>query len=828
MTGPIAVHTRLILPALASAVFLLCAAVPSRSLMAQAAEGGAHRGELVPGRRLEGKITDASTGAPVPAVNVRILGTPRGTVSNADGLYRLPLESGDQTVVFIHLAYERDTIRVGARTGAGAGGGDAPTAPGGTVAAPGDLVVRDIALRPSTIVYPEVLVLAEDPAIEIIRKAIENKHRWMDLLKTYRFDAYTRQVIEKDTSVASITEAFTTGWVLSGDTLRERVVQKRQTANVPMEENFAAVRRLVNFNDDRITLFNVNMNSERRAYTFTGPTAPDALDNYDYRLLRTRRSGGIGTYEISMEPKTKLRPLFHGTITIADRSFAVVGVDLEPNETFAMPFVKDIELRYRQQFALYDSLFWMPADIRIDGGFTVSILGFGIPRVGFRQVSSIYNYELNVPVPDSVIAQRSLTVDSSTTAYDSTYWRSGQVVPLTAAERTAYGSLDSTQTLEKQFRPGGVLGRLSDDDSKGAGSLLDMIDARFTRVEGLFLGAGRDIRSFIPQTVLSIGMGYGFSEKRWQYTVSASVRPLAKQPFTVGGEAYRRTDHTSDGGYYGAVVNSIAALFDKSDYNDYYRAQGFSTWAEYAPGRRFLARVTFTDQDEGSLANATDYSFISRGRAFRPNPAITDGTRRSVAMTLRFGLQREALDIIANNNLEVTAERSSPRFLSSDFDYTRVSSLITYTVPLFATDLLFPASLRLRVFGGKGFGDLPPQRSFSADARLAGLGPFGVLRGAGVKEYAGDAVAAVAIEQNFRSLPFLALNLPFLYRNGVELIVHGAVARAWSGTAPLPGGLHTEAGIGINRILDLLRVDLTWRFREPSRFFLTLSAASFL
>src|SRR6185503_17566525 len=119
---------------------------------------------------------------------------------------------------------------------------------------------RDVSLDPATLVYPEVLVLAEDPALEIIRKAIENKHRWMDLLKTYKFDAYTRQVIDKDTSVASITEAFTTGWVLSGDTLRERVIQKRQTANVPMEENFAAVRRLVNFNDDRISLFSVNMN----------------------------------------------------------------------------------------------------------------------------------------------------------------------------------------------------------------------------------------------------------------------------------------------------------------------------------------------------------------------------------------------------------------------------------------------------------------------------------------------------------------------------------------------------------------------------------------
>ncbi len=755
--------------------------------------------------RLEGRVTDASTGEPIPAVNVRILGTSKGTVTNADGRYRLPVGPRPVTVVFVHLAYEAETLRTGDAAARG-----------------------DIALRGATLVYPEVLVLAEDPALEIIRKAIANKRRWMDLLRTYRFDAYTRQVIDRDTSIASITEAFTTGWVLSGDTLRERVVQKRQTANVPMEENFAAVRRLVNFNDDRITLFNVNMNNERRGYTFTGPTSPDALDNYEYRLIRTRRSNAIELYEIAMTPKSRLKPLFSGTITIADRSFAVVGVDLVPNETFTMPFVRDIELRYRQQFALYDSLFWMPADIRIDGGFTVSVMGFGIPRVGFRQVSSIYNYELNVPVPDSIVAGRRVSVDSSSATYDSTYWRSGLVVPLTAPDSAAYATLDSTETLERQFRPGGVLGALGDDDGRGAGSLLGMLRARFTRVEGFYLGAQEEFRSIVPQTVVGAGAGYGFSDRRAQYEFSLSVRPVSKGPWTVGAGAYRRADHSPDGGYYGDLVNSVAALFDKNDYRDYYRTEGYTAWAEYTAGRRFRSRVAFVSQDERSMPVSTNYSFSSADRAFRENPPIDEGRRRSIGADVRFGLEREALDLVTNNNVELAAEHSSPSFLRSSYDYTRLSATLTYTVPIFGRDLLFPASLRMRVFAGKGFGDLPAQRSFTADTRLTGFAPFGVLRGGTVRELTGDAVISVALEQNFRSLPFLALDLPFLYRSGVELIVHGAFARAWTRSVPSPGGWHAEAGFGISRILDLLRFDLTWRFRDPSRLYLTFGIASFL
>jgi hypothetical protein len=762
----------------------------------------------VPEDGIRGVVSDSATGEPIAAVNIRILGTSRGTISNADGRYRLALEADHHRVVFSHLAYVAETLDVG------------PSEHPGPV---------DVILRPATLTYPEVLVLAEDPALEIIRKAIANKHAWMDRLKSYRFDAYTRQVVDRDTSVASITEAFTVGWVLSGDTLRERVVRKRQTANVPMEENFAAVRRLVNFNDDRISLFSIRINSERRSYTFVGPTAPDALDNYDYRLLRTRRAGGIEMYEIEMTPKTKLKPLFRGTITIADRSFAVVGVDLVPNETFNFPFLREIDLRYRQQFALYDSLFWMPADVRIDGGFDVGFVGLGIPRVGFRQVSSIYNYELNVPVPDSVLRQRTVTTDSLAGVYDSTTWESDKVVPLTVEESSAYRTLDSTETLAKQFRPGGVLGSLGGDGAGGAGSLLGVVDARYTRVEGLYIGGSKEYRLPGSNLTLGIGAGYGVSDKRGQVAGTVSLRPPPRAGgFGFGVSVFNQSERVPDGGYYGALVNSVTAVIDKNDAPDYYRALGWKAWGETSTGRYFIARVTFVSQRESPMGVEAGYSLFNGSRPFRPNPQAIPGNRRSIGVDLRFGREREDLDIVTTTNLEVSAEHSSPSILNSSFDYTRVSSTLTWSVPTFTTDLLFPPSLRLRIFAGKGFGTLPPQRGFSADSRSGFLGPFGTLRAGSVTEAVGDAVVAVTAEHNFRSLPFLLMNVPFFYENGIELVVHGATARGWTRGIPGPGGWYTEAGIGLNRILDLVRVDVTCRFREPRRLYVTVSVASYL
>jgi len=272
----------------------------------------------------------------------------------------------------------------------------------------------------------------------------------------------------------------------------------------------------------------------------------------------------------------------------------------------------------------------------------------------------------------------------------------------------------------------------------------------------------------------------------------------------------------------------VTSLVDKGDAHDYYRALGWTAWAEGRAGRTFSARVTFVSQRESPMDVTAGYSFISGGTPFRPNPSALPGNRRSFGVSLRIGREREDLDIVTTNTIEVDAEFSSPSVLNSAFDYTRLSSTITWSVPTFSGDLLFPPSLRVRLSGGKGFGDLPPQRGFRADSRSGFLGPFGTLRAGRPAESAGDAVVALTAEHNFRSLPFLMLHLPFLYENGVELVVHGGAARGWTGSRPEPGGWYTEAGIGINRLFDIVRVDVTRRFRDPRRFTLTLSIASFL
>ena len=97
-----------------------------------------------------------------------------------------------------------------------------------------------------------------------------------------------------------------------------------------------------------------------------------------------------------------------------------------------------------------------------------------------------------------------------------------------------------------------------------------------------------------------------------------------------------------------------------------------------------------------------------------------------------------------------------------------------------------------------------------------------------VKEFSGTGYLAFNAEHNFRSLPFLALDIPFLYENAIEIILHASSARTWN-TDPLAltttDGWYFEEGFGISRLFDILRVDFTWRSSTPHHFRASLSAA---
>jgi len=746
---------------------------------------------------LSGTVRDASNNDLLVAANIRVEGTSRGTITNAQGFYRLSLDQGNYVIIYSFIGYRSDTLRTDLNRS----------------------LEYNPCLEPSPIQMAEVLVIDEDPAVGIMRKVIENKRRWIEALKSYQFEAFTRLVMRRDTAIAMITESYSTGYWQRGDTLREVVKQKRQTENIPGSASVAVVGSVVNFYDDDVRF---------SGYRFVGPTSPEAFEYYDFKLEKTRERDGVPTYTIRLNPKTRLTPLFRGTINVIGDTYALVGVEITPNEAFSIPFLSKLELHYAQQFGLYENRFWMPVDIRLKGMFEVSIVGLSLPQIGVEQASSIYDYRINAELPDSIFRKPRRLELPGASRFDSLFWAQRDVLPLTDEERQAYKKLDSTQTLEKQFRPSGVLVAFS---SPSLG-YLQYADVRFNRVEGLLLGVDVKLDSVANRLALFGSAGYAFADKKSKFSFGGEFFLDRQRNYSVGIEGYKDLDHIPDEGFYSEVAIMGGALLGKSDYRDYFYTEGWRIWLGAKPLRRLTLRLAYQSRDESTARKQTDYSFFYRSDTYRPNPPIADGAMRSLNLSARYGDEPVPLGLIAQDFAEVDVEHSNQGILSSAFDFTRAVVRGELHLKTYSQRFLFAPTLSLRLTAGASSGTVPPQRVFSLESRYDGFGPFGVLRGGSVKEFAGHSFVVFSLEHNFRNTPFLILNIPFLYKNGIELLVHGTAARAWS-SSPLPfshttNGWYTEAGVGISRVLGLFRLDYTYRFAHPRNAFVSLGVAQLL
>ena len=761
---------------------------------------------------VSGILRDAATGDTLAAGTIRVAGTAVGTVVNERGRFILSLAPGRYSLVVSALGYQPDTLSV-------------------ALDANRDLA---IALNPAEIILPEIVVTSEDPAMAIMRRVIAEKRKWIDRLQSYRLDAFTRQVLSRDTSVASITESYTTGYWEKGDTLREIIRQRRQTENIPSQFNVASVGRLLNFNEDRLRFL---------GYTFVGPTADDAFDYYTYKLLGTRTAAGREFFEIRAIPLTRTAPLFAGTITIAGGSYALMGVNVEPNAAFLIPFVTRRNLRYRQEFSQYDGGFWMPVDIRIDGSFEVNVPGVTFPRFGFAQTSVVYSYELNAPVPDSVRAKPRLTVDSSVAVFDSTLWAETKVLPLTPVEERAYATLDSTKTLEVQFRPGGIAMTLSAGGESA--SLLELLDLEYNRVEGFHAGVKYASGPAIPWMELRGRVAYAFSRKRAVWGAGATVYTSGERTLGFGMDAYSKVAHRPDQGYYDVLYNSLTSVLVANDYRDYYSAEGGKAFVVAQPVEWLRAEAGYVNELHGSLPQTDDFAVFVGGSEFRDNPPVSEGRLEAGTLVLSFGPKPVPFDLVWTDRLDVQLEWGG-----GDFEYGRYALVGSLQIPTIGGDFLLKPALRVRLAAGAHTGSLPPQRTFDLESQSSGFGPFGVMRGLHVKEYNGDRYVAVSLEHNFRTLPFLWLGIPFLYDNGIEFLVHGGIARTWAKdpgqsldpSPPAPGeilpppipvyrltdGLYGEVGFGLGKLFQIVRADLTWRFTAPQRLMFTLGVSGIL
>ncbi len=271
-------------------------------------------------------VSDAVSKEALPAATVLIEDTYRGTITNNEGEFEIKVNNYPATILVRFIGYESQVIFLGER----------PLEP------------LDVQLSRSITEMDEIVVTDRDPGLSIMERVIERKKIWRLNLKTYQAEAYTRQVIENDTTIVSITESGTNTFWDSERGHREIQLYKRQTSNINADQNFAGVRFLPNFYDDNI---------EISGFEVVGITHPNALSYYNFRLLETLQMDGKPVYKIEVIPRRKLQPTFEGIAYVDGVEYALLEVDLKPNDVVRFPPpVQEFDLAYKQQFSNYGAI----------------------------------------------------------------------------------------------------------------------------------------------------------------------------------------------------------------------------------------------------------------------------------------------------------------------------------------------------------------------------------------------------------------------------------------------------------------------------------------
>jgi Family of unknown function (DUF5686)/CarboxypepD_reg-like domain len=766
---------------------------------------------------VSGTISDARTNKALEYVTVKVADTSLGTTADKDGKYFIRLKPGGNKLIFSFIGYNTDTSSIYIEN---------------------KNIERNIFLKPSEILTEEIEVYGEDPAYEIIRKAIKYKKQFKAKLNEYEYDAYSKFVIRSNTSeipkkeiakdsvgnnklgIFGILESQTKGYFKKPDLEKQIVISKKETANIT--RGFA-LPLIVNFYDENIDF---------GEFKIPTPLSDNAFDNYEYKLIGTTSIDSTLIFKIRVINTTENRPLLNGVIYIADSIFSLMRVDLNTNEA-AKPLAID-KVNFKQKFSSFidkkdkkdkedkkskDNLYWMPTDVEIfaNGSFA------GLIKFEAEVFTIVSNYLLNKKAPKGTFDEFVVKVMPDAKK-DSAYWAKNQLIKNTYEERKAYKQIE-VEDKKKSRELNIGLGTIT----YGKHFTSHPFDYyHFNRVEGSAAEFNLSYRQGLRRISADGYFGYGFSDKKSKYEINFTQRFFNDRRLVLNASAYKNLQPLSYPDFLGIseFYNTLTSLFDKLDNLDYFYSNGYYLGLRYNFFPQLAIGLSFR-QDKQTTANTnTNYSFRKRDEPFKPNPEINDAFQRVAGVELRINpnLFRgidwgngdiSRFEITDYPELRLGFKYSGKDLFNSTYEYRKFLAIINgnnYVSSLLNFSYLFGYEA--------GNGQIPFQSLSYFQANTGTIDNLLSFTALNYQEFLGDRLfyfkfendfgklfwARIPVINNFNLIGFVNMGRSFINDANYQL----ASYKSFSSTH----GVYAEAGFGISRILDIFRIDFAWRLNN--------------
>lgn len=783
---------------------------------------------------ISGIVKNNSDSIPLPGVTIKVADAQSGAISNKLGEFKMKLPKRDHTLIFTMIGKHRLIYDV--------------------LSSKEDSVYIEFFMNDNSVMKDEVIVIAEDPGVKLMRQVIDKKQKIRDSLTSYTYMLYTkfvastdtitagRKVRDEDTTIVSILESYSKGYFQSPDKYFNEIIQKKQSVNVPPQANFVAFGTNLNAYDDFINLVGEEI------YT---PFHFNALEFYDF-IMDTEYSDTSEVLDkIIVSPQSDYAKVFRGIVYINRETLFPEYVQLYPNKAVKLPFGADLD--FKQNFQIVNQLFCMPYKMHIYTTLQATFAWIFSPRLDINIRNVAYDFEINPILDKSLFRKRRVETSKVANKYDSTFWRDRRKILLTPKEAAAYEEIRTAQENPDSVLQTGLLRQITAPieeklailNRRPFTGLEDIF--RFNRVQGGYLGAGL-IVDFYELNTIKGNIGYGFANQRWQGKSEMYRYFDEDRQFGVFGKAYNYLDRSDDKELATQSIVTLGELIFKNGYGDYYYNQGFEAGFEMSFGQlRFISRDNFrrprilrliykNERHENAYTNS-NFSILSRNLPARINPPIIEGKYNSIKLEWYHNYAKKRR--LSNFGFYLSGEYSDKSFLQSDFDFLQFNSELRTrfkTLPLW--------KMHLNIKSGITFGNVPPQRFFSLEAAYLRLGVTDNSRGLQVKEFYGDRYFMINMEHNFGEIIPGVFTIPNVASFGLEFITFASLG--WSafnnaeygklvdGSEFIPNSTditsdryYYDLGIGINRVFIFFRVDVGYRFSQMPRTLITISTATF-
>lgn len=802
---------------------------------------------------IKGIVTDAKDKDPLPYVTVLFRGTSIMTRTDADGRFTISTTASHNTLQFSYVGYKSEFVTI-------------------TPAQSQEISVK---LMPEATNLNEVVVTAgkrpryrnkENPAVELIRKVIDNKAiNRGERYKAIEFEQYERMMF----SLSNLSEKFKKKRIfrnyqflfeeqdstkIGGKNIlpvymEEKLSQHYLQRDPDKKKTIVLANKQVNFDNALIDNKGLSQYFERMyadidiyannisllSNQFLSPIADASPTFYKFFITDTIKTQQPNLVELSFIPRNNTDFLFEGKMYVTlDGTYAVKNAYLTVNKNINLNFVRALEATLN---------FEKNSDNRYHLGKSNLVVDFGINQnkgggfTGERTVAYT-KYKINTPQPEQVFQGDAVVVAPEAGKKSDEFWASSRADTLSEANLKVYRNIDTLNNM-KSFQKTMDLVTLLFAGYKDFGPFeVGPVNTfySFNDVEGLRLRlGGRTTTALSKRYYFETYAAYGLRDEKWKYFLSGTYSLNNKSVYTFP-QHYLRASFQRDTKIPGQELqfvqeNNFLLSFKRGEnnvllYNDFYRLEYMKEYENHfsynvtlkkwtqRPGG-VLAFTNFLDGQPNLIDNITT-SEIGISLRYAPNEKFYQGKLYRTPIIDKYPIY----------NLRYAAGLDD--VLGGDYSYHNINASIEkrfYLSQLGFSDVI--------VEGGYIFGKLPyplltihrANQTYAFQLRSYNLMNF--------MEFVSDRYASLNIDHNFNG--FFFNKVPLLKKLKLReiasfKIIYGGLrdennpnrdasllqfpvnSEGVKTTYSLNREPYMEGSLGIGNIFKLFRVDVVKRF----------------